>query len=67
MKEATGELSMTVIVIIGAIAVMAIVSFLVPEIKDYVKDKWQGIDNANADKCDAGEYWDVDALKCKKF
>ena len=67
MKEATGELSMTVIVIIGAIAVMAIVSFLVPEIKDYVKDKWQGIDNTGADKCSAGQYWDVDERACKPF
>lgn len=41
MKEASGELSMTVIVIIVAIAILAIVStFLMPNMKKYISDKW---------------------------
>lgn len=40
MKEATGELSMTVIVIIGAIAIVGILSFLMPKIKDYINETW---------------------------
>ena len=45
MKEATGELSMTVIVIIGAIAIVGIVSFLIPKIRQYVNDAWKDTTN----------------------
>lgn len=51
MKEATGELSMTVIVIIGAIAIVGIVTFLIPKIRDYVNDAWTDISEA----CPEGE------------
>lgn len=40
MKEATGELSMTVIVIVGAIAIVGIVTFLIPKIRQYVNNAW---------------------------
>ena len=40
MKEATGELSMTVIVIVGAIVIVGIVSWLSPRIKNYVEMSW---------------------------
>lgn len=40
MKEATGELSMTVIVIVGAIALVGIISLLMPNISKYISDKW---------------------------
>ena len=43
MKEATGELSMTVIVIVGAIAIVGIVTWLTPRIGNYVSDKWTEI------------------------
>ena len=43
MKEATGELSMTVIVIIGAIAIVGIVSFLMPSIRSYINTQWSEI------------------------
>ena len=56
MKEATGELSMTVIVIIGAIAIVGIVSFLIPKIRDYVEDAWSDVtdcvDNDGDKVCD---------------
>lgn len=40
MKEATGELSMTVIVIVGAIAIVGVVTWLTPRIKNYVEQSW---------------------------
>ena len=40
MKESTGEFSMTAIVLIGAIAIAGIVAFLVPNIRNYVRDTW---------------------------
>lgn len=43
MKEATGELSMTVIVIIAVIAILGILSyFLLPTMKDYISNTWGG-------------------------
>jgi len=55
MKEATGELSMTVIVIIGAIAIVGIVAWLRPRITNYVEGAWEDIQcpDTNKDgKCD---------------
>ena len=66
MKEATGELSMTVIVIIGAIAIVGLVTWLSPQIKSYVETKWQGIEGASTTKCDKGYYYDVNTKKCVK-
>lgn len=41
MKEATGELSMTVVVIIAVIAILAILSyFLLPSMKNYISNTW---------------------------
>jgi uncharacterized membrane protein YadS len=41
MKEATGELSMTVVVIIAIIAILGILTvFLFPRMKDYINDTW---------------------------
>ena len=56
MKEATGELSMTVVVIIAVIAILGILTvFLLPKMKEYINGTWdgmtqktnQGIDNIN--------------------
>ena len=56
MKEASGEFSMTVIVLIGAIAIAGIVAFLIPNIRNYIGDTWDDTINckdANGDKiCD---------------
>ena len=54
MKEATGELSMTVIVIIGAIAIVAILGVLSPNISKYISTKWGEI---------TGTDWDPNAGK----
>ena len=41
MKEATGELSMTVIVIIAVIAILAILTvFLLPQMRNYISNTW---------------------------
>lgn len=45
MKEATGELSMTVVVIVAVIAIMAILTaFLMPSMKNYISKAWGDID-----------------------
>ena len=41
MKEATGELSMTVITIMAIILIAGILSFLVPMAADYVNNTWK--------------------------
>lgn len=41
MKEATGELSMTVVVIIAVIAIVGILSvFLIPSMRNYISSTW---------------------------
>ncbi len=40
MKEATGELSMTVVTIIAIVAILGIVTFLTPLVKKYINEKW---------------------------
>ena len=56
MKEATGELSMTVVVIIAVIAILGILTgLLYPKMKEYISGTWagmtqkrdQGINNIN--------------------
>ena len=45
MKEATGELSMTVVVIVAVIAIMAILTaFLMPSMKNYIAKAWGDMD-----------------------
>ena len=46
MKEATGELSMTVVVIIAVIAILSILSyFLLPSMKNYISKTWGEMSN----------------------
>lgn len=41
MKDATGELSMTVVVIIAVIAILGILTyFLLPRMRNYISDTW---------------------------
>lgn len=40
MKEASGELSMTLIVIVAAGIILAIFTALYPTIKDTISEKW---------------------------
>lgn len=48
MKEATGELNMTLVTIIAIAAVLAFVTFLLPNILNSVGDKWN---EAEATEC----------------
>ena len=59
MKDTTGELSMTVIVLIGAIALAGIVTFLMPTIKEYINSTWHEMN-----QCGMGETWDATQKKC---
>ena len=50
MKEATGELSMTVVVIIAVIAILAILSyFLLPSMKNYISNTWKDMNSAGGE------------------
>ena len=52
MKEATGELSMTVIVIIAVIAILGILTyFLLPQMRSYISNTWVSMSNS-AQKAD---------------
>lgn len=48
MKEATGELSMTVITIIAIVAIAGIVTFLMPFIRNYVNNSWNNLSTKTA-------------------
>ena len=47
MKEATGELSMTVITIIAIVAIAGIVAFLTPLVKNYINNSWSNLSRTN--------------------
>lgn len=44
MKEATGELNMTLVTVLAVAAILAFVTFFVPQILDQIENKW-GNDN----------------------
>ena len=43
MKESSGELSMTVVVIVGAVALIAILNALIPNMSDFIEKKWKAM------------------------
>lgn len=45
MKETSGEFSMTVVVIIGAILIVGVLTLLVPQMSNFIQDKWQSMVN----------------------
>lgn len=49
MKEATGELSMTVITIIAIVAIAAIIGFLAPMISEYINNSWNNLTEKGTD------------------
>lgn len=56
MKDATGELSMTVVVIIAVIAILGILSaFLLPAMRNYIADTWDDMSEARDDAANMGE------------
>ncbi len=55
MKEATGELSMTVVTIIAVVAIAGVVGWLAPKVSQYITDQWGAIEGA-ANTCPAGQH-----------
>ena len=51
MKEATGELSMTVITLVAIAVIGAILAFMWPTIKTKINDLW------NPGSCPSGQYY----------
>ncbi len=49
MKEATGELNMTLVTIIAIAAVLAFVTMFLPNMLGGVSDKWDDASNTNID------------------
>lgn len=49
MKESSGELSMTVVVIVAAVILIAILRLLLPNMSNFISDKWKDMTNS-ADK-----------------
>jgi len=48
MKEATGELNMTLITIVAIVAVGALFTFLLPTIRNSISSRWNDVDNAGS-------------------
>ncbi len=40
MKEATGELNMTIVVVVAVAAILAFITFFVPKILNQIGDRW---------------------------
>ena len=59
MKEATGEVSMTVITLVAIAVIGAILAFMWPTIRDKVENLW------NPGDCPAGQY--MKNGKCTKL
>ena len=48
MKESSGELSMTVIVIVAAVLIIGILGALLPNMGNFIQNKWQNMVNSAA-------------------
>ena len=55
MKEATGEVSMTVITLAAIAVIGGILAIMWPTIQNNIKNLWG--QNNNVAKCGAGQYW----------
>ena len=61
MKEATGEVSMTVITLVAIAVIGAILAIMWPQIKSTITGLW------NPGTCPSGQYYDSATKKCKKI
>lgn len=59
MKEATGEVSMTVITLVAIAVIGAILAFMWPTIKQTITGLW------NPGTCPSGQYYDSATGSCK--
>ena len=61
MKEATGEVSMTVVTLVAIAVVGAIIAAMWPSIKGKINDLWNG---SSGTSCPAGQYFDTAQGRC---
>lgn len=61
MKEATGEVSMTVVTLVAIAAVGALMVFIWPTVRTKVNNMWGN----DAKKCTGGKIWDSATSSCK--
>ncbi len=62
MKEATGEVSMTVIVIVAVAVIGGILAAMWPKITTWINNSFGGGANAT---CPTGQIWDETTGRCK--
>lgn len=61
MKEATGELNMTVVTIIAIGAVIAFFWVMWPNIQNTINNTWNGAST----QCPEGKTWNATTAKCE--
>lgn len=64
MKEATGEMNMTVITIIAIGAILGLFWFLWPQVKNSITNTWNGIQKT---ECSQGQYYDESSKTCVNY
>lgn len=62
MKEATGEVSMTVIVIVAVAVIGGILALMWPKISSWITNSFGGAANAT---CQAGQTWNETLGRCQ--
>lgn len=60
MKEATGELNMTVVTIVAIAAIGALLWLLWPSISKTIQNAW----GSGTQNCGTGQYWDPASQSC---
>jgi LPXTG-motif cell wall-anchored protein len=63
MKEATGEMNMTVITIIAIGAILGLFWFLWPQVKNSIFKTWDDIGGDH--NCQPGTYWNAKNQQCE--
>ena len=64
MKEATGELNMTVVTIIAIGAVIAFFWIMWPNIRDSITGTWQRA-TAPSEECGDNQHWNASTNRCE--
>lgn len=49
MKEASGELNMTIVTVVAIAAILAFATIFVPDILEGIQDRWDNIDQTEID------------------
>ncbi len=66
MKEATGELNMTVVTIIAIGAIVAFFWFMWPQIKNTINNTWSNISSGGSGtRCPAGQSYNAATGNCE--